>query len=76
VLEREYRVLYDRGIQQGSVTRRRGTYRLTASIPDGPTLRYEWDLTRAPPDRDPPLSVLVTPGGGLWVHRPPFGTIR
>ena len=76
VLEREYSVSYDRGVQQGSVTRRKGAYRLTASIPDGPALTHEWDLTLAPLERDSPLSVLVTPSGGLRVHRPPFGNIR
>lgn len=76
VLEREYSVSYEQGVQQGSVTRRTGTYRLTASIADGPTATHEWDLSLAPLDSDPPLSILVTPSGELQFHRPPFGTIQ
>lgn len=72
VLEREYELGTTEGVQQGSVTRRRGTYRLTASLESGPTTTFRWELSSAPTYRDPPVTVLVTPAGGVTVRRPPF----
>ncbi|WP_276272599.1 hypothetical protein [Haloarcula litorea] len=76
VLERTHTVGYDRGVEQLGVTRRSGTHRVTASLADGPTATHEWDLATGPPEYGPPLTVLVTPTGGLRFHRPAFPEVR
>lgn len=75
VLEREYQLSYDHGIQQGSVTRRRGTYRLSAALESGPTATDDWELSTPPTAPPRPVTVLVTPAGGLTIRRVPFGEI-
>lgn len=72
VLERTYGMGPATGVEQESVTYRRGTYRLTAGLEDGPETTYRWDLQSAPTYEDPPVSVIVTPVGGIAVRRPPF----
>lgn len=75
VLEREYNVESTGGIQQESVTYRRGTYRVTAETPEGLSASRDWHLG-GPPDQDRPLTVLVTPAGSLRIRRVPFGSVR
>lgn len=72
VLERRYDLGTTDGLKQGSVTRRRGTYRLTASLDSGPATSYRWTIRSAPTYEDPPVTVLVTPAGAVTVRRPPF----
>lgn len=71
VLEREYTLAPTAGVEQGSVTYRSGTYRLTASL-DELEATYWWELQSEPTYEDPPLVVLVTPAGGLTIRRVPF----
>lgn len=75
VLEREYDLGVLDGVKQSSVTRRRGTYRVTASLDDGATATYEWELQSAPTFGIAPVTVLVTPAGGVAVRRLPFQEI-
>lgn len=71
-LERTYRMGPATALRQESVTYRRGTYRLTAAIEGGPETTYQWELQHEPTHDDPPVSVVVTPVGGVAVRRPPF----
>ncbi|WP_276221782.1 hypothetical protein [Haloarcula halophila] len=75
VLEREYAVEPTGGIQQESVTYRRGTYRVRVETADGSVTDTDWRLG-GPPDPDRPLTVLVTPVGDLRIRRVPFGSVR
>lgn len=71
-LDRTYSMGPATGLQQESVTYRRGTYRLTAGLEGGPETTYRWDLRSKPTYEDPPVTVVVTPVGGITVRRPPF----
>jgi hypothetical protein len=75
VLDREYAVEPTGGVQQESVTYRRGTYRVRAETGGEVTASAEWRLT-GPADQDRPLTVLVTPVGDLRIRRVPFGSVR
>lgn len=59
-------------IEQESVTYRKGTYRVTARVEDGPTASADWELQREASYRDPPLCILVEPTGALTIRRVPF----
>lgn len=72
VLQREYDLATGTGVLQESVTYRRGTYRVTASLPGGPSTTAEWTLESAPAYDDPPLTVIVTPVDDVRIRRPPF----
>lgn len=72
VLERSYEMPIAAGIEQESVTYRRGTYRVTAALENGREATYEWSLESEPTFRDPPVAVLVTPNNGVAIRRPPF----
>ena len=72
VLEREYGLRGAFGLKQGSVTYRRGVYRLTARLGDGTETTYRWDLFAEPTYEDPPVSVVIDARGDLQVRRPPF----
>lgn len=70
-LERTRTVAGTTALRQGSVTYRRGTYRVTATLDDGREATHEWDLSLAP-DGSPTVTVLVTPVGGITVRTVPF----
>jgi hypothetical protein len=72
VLEREYGLRGTFGLKQGSVTYRRGVYRLTATLDDGTETAYRWELFSEPTYEDPPVSVIIDARGDLRVRRPPF----
>lgn len=72
VLEREYGLRGTFGLKQGSVTYRRGVYRLTATLGDGTETTYRWELFSEPTYEDPPVSVIIDARSGLQVRRPPF----
>lgn len=76
VLERTYEMAPASALRQGSVTYRTGTYRVTASLAEGPEATAEWTLRSEPSSEDPPLAVFVTPHGGVTFRRPPFPAIR
>jgi hypothetical protein len=76
VLERTYEMGPAGGLRQGSVTYRKGTYRVTAALADGPEATTGWTLRSEQTYEDQPLTVLVTPHGGLRFHRPPFPEVR
>lgn len=76
VLERTYEMGPTDGVLQGSVTYRRGTYRVTAALEGGPETSYRWALESEPSYSEPPVAVLVTPVGGVTVRRPPFRELR
>ncbi|NHN40625.1 hypothetical protein G9C85_03100 [Halorubellus sp. JP-L1] len=72
VLAEEYFVGTTDAVQQGSVTYRKGTYRITATLENGAHDSADWTLDREPTWDDPPLCVLVEPTGGLDIRRVPF----
>lgn len=72
ILEREYGLRGAFGLTQGSVTYRRGVYRLTATLGDGTETTYRWELFAEPTYEDPPVSMIIDARGGLQVRRPPF----
>ena len=72
VLEREYGLRGAFGLQQGSVTYRKGIYRLTATLADGTETTYRWVLQSEPSYDDPPVSVIIDARGDLRIRRPPF----
>lgn len=75
VFERSYDMTPASGAIQHGVTYRRGVYRLRASVDNGPELRHRWELQSAPDSETPRLSILITPTGGLTVHRFPRGQV-
>ena len=72
VLEREYGLRGAFALQQGSVTYRRGVYRLTARLGNGTETASRWELFSEPTYEDPPVSVIIDTRGDLQVRRPPF----
>jgi hypothetical protein len=72
VLQDEYFLGTTDAIKQGSVTYRKGTYRVTASLETGARASADWTLEREPTWEDPPLCVLVEPTGGLTIRHVPF----
>lgn len=72
VLERQYTLAPATGVEQGSVTYRKGVYRVTASLDDGPEATYRWELETAQTREDSPVTVLVTPAAELTIRRVPF----
>jgi hypothetical protein len=72
VLERTYDLPIASGIEQESVTYRRGTYRVTATLENGREATYERSLESEPTFRDPPVAVIISPNNGVAIRRPPF----
>lgn len=75
LLEDRYSVFPGRAVEQETVTYRRGTYRLTATLPNGAEARFRWPLFEEPSTDTPPVTVLVTPAGGVRIRRVPFPEI-
>lgn len=76
VLEREHALAPTAGVEQGSVTYRRGVYLVTATLDTGVEATYRWDLQSPSLTETPHVTVLVTPAGGLDVRRVPYRTVR
>jgi hypothetical protein len=72
VLAEDYFLGTNDAIQQESVTYRKGTYRVSATLETGARASADWPLDREPTWEDPPLCVLVEPTGGLAIRRVPF----
>lgn len=72
VLERTYELGSTAGIRQESVTYRRGTYRLTATLETEATATFQWEIQSKPEWDDPPVTILVTPTSGVEIRRVPF----
>ncbi|MFC6726110.1 hypothetical protein ACFQE1_17410, partial [Halobium palmae] len=75
VLERTYELVppnsssyLDPGVRQGSVTYRRGTYRLTATLENEATATYRWKLRSG---SDSPVAIVVSPTNTVAVRRLP-----
>jgi hypothetical protein len=75
ILEDEYFLGTTDAFEQGSVTYRKGTYRVTASLEGGPQATSDWELQREPTWEDPPLCILIEPTGGLVIRPVPFDRI-
>lgn len=76
VLARTYEMAPVGGLRQGSVTYRKGTYRVVASLADGPEATREWTLRTEQTSEEQPLTVMITPQGGVRFRRPPFPELR
>lgn len=72
VLEREYTLAPAAGVEQGSVTYREGIYLLRVTLDTGAEAMFHWDLRGESPADGPPVTVLVTPAGGLDIRTVPF----
>lgn len=75
VFESEYSLSPGKSVRQGSVTYRRGHYRVTAALDNGDETTFRWDLSRGTGPETPPVTVLITPAGGVRIRRVPFPEI-
>lgn len=75
ILEDEYFLGTNDAVEQGSVTYRKGTYRVTAALESGGRATHDWTLRTEPTYADPPLCVVVEPTSALTIRRIPFDEV-